>query len=67
MKKIKTVNDFKKYMISFWFKEYIPLKEENKQLKLQLKKSEVEAIRYREMALSLSKQKQLLQRKIESK
>lgn len=67
MKKIKTVNDFKKYMISFWFKEYTPLIEENKQLKLQLKKSEVEAIRYREMALSLSKQKQLLQRKIESK
>lgn len=62
MKKIKTVNDFKKYLINFWYKKYLPLKEENRELKKQLKKCEIERVRYRDMAERLSKQKQILYR-----
>lgn len=62
MAKVKSVDELKKYLINFWYKKYLPLKEENRELKKQLKKSEIERVRYRDMAERLSKQKQILYR-----
>lgn len=62
MAKVKSVDELKKYLINFWYKKYIPLKEENRELKKQLKKCEIERVRYRDMAERLSKQKQILYR-----
>ena len=60
--KVKSVDELKKYLINFWYKKYLPLKEENRELKKQLKKCEIERVRYRDMAERLSKQKQILYR-----
>ena len=62
MAKVKSVDELKKYLINFWYKKYIPLKEENRELKKQLKKCEIERVRYRDMAERLAKQKQILYR-----
>lgn len=73
--KVTNAKEFKRYMINFWFNKYIPLQEENKELKKQikeerkqfekkLKECEKEVVRYRDMAASLSKQKQRLQQKL---
>lgn len=62
MAKVKSVDELKKYLINFWYKKYLPLKEENRELKKQLKKCEIERVRYRDMAERLSKQKQILYR-----
>ncbi len=62
MVKVKSVDELKKYLINFWYKKYLPLKEENRELKKQLKKCEIERVRYRDMAERLSKQKQILYR-----
>ena len=67
MAKVKSVDELKKYLINFWYKKYLPLKEENRELKKQLKKSEIERVRYRDMAERLSKQKQILYRNRGSK
>ena len=67
MAKVKSVDELKKYLINFWYKKYLPLKEENRELKKQLKKSEIERFRYRVMAERLSKQKQILYRNRGSK
>ena len=62
MAKVKSVDELKKYLINFWYKKYLPLKEENRELKKQLKKCEIERVRYRDMAERLSRQKQILYR-----
>ena len=67
MAKVKSVDELKKYLINFWYKKYLPLKEENRELKKQLKKCEIERVRYRDMAERLSKQKQILYRNRGSK
>ena len=67
MAKVKSVDELKKYLINFWHKKYLPLKEENRELKKQLKKCEIERVRYRDMAERLSKQKQILYRNRGSK
>lgn len=67
MVKVKSVDELKKYLINFWYKKYLPLKEENRELKKQLKKCEIERVRYRDMAERLSKQKQILYRNRGSK
>lgn len=48
------------YLTNFWYNEYMPLKEENKQLKELVKQYENEVKHYRTLASSLSKQKQRL-------